>query len=78
MTRQTPHPTRTIPLLACKKMLKAAGANRIADDALIVFRQQLEEKVAEIALEALRFAKHAKRRTIQASDITLALQKKSN
>ncbi len=73
MVRTTPIPQRTLPLLAFKKMLKAQGALRIEDDALIVMRQILEQEIATTTVEALKYSRHAKRRTVLASDVQLAL-----
>ena len=73
MVRKTPLQQRTLPLLACKKMLKAQGALRIEDDALVVMRQALEAEIATLTLDALKYSRHAKRRTVLASDVQIAL-----
>lgn len=73
MVRKTAVPQRTLPLLACKKMLKQQGALRIEEEALVVMRQVLEQEIATLTLESLKFSRHAKRRTILASDVQIAL-----
>ena len=73
MVRKTPIPQRTLPLLACKKMLKQQGAQRIEDEALVIMRQILEQELAALTLESLKFSRHAKRRTVLASDVQIAL-----
>lgn len=65
---------RTIPTQALRKILKAQGALRVSDDALEVFVRILEEKVQKISLDSLKYAQHAKRRTILASDVSMALR----
>jgi len=76
MVRKTPLPQRTLPLLACKKMLKNQGALRVEDDALVVMRQILEQEIASVTVEALKYSRHAKRRTVLASDVQIALANK--
>ncbi len=58
---------------AARKMLKDAGAERISGDALKEFRKHLEKSSFETADKAVKLAHHAKRKTVEVSDIRLAL-----
>jgi histone H3/H4 len=66
-------PERLIPLAAMEKIMKDAGAYRVADDAKAALKEVIEEKASEISARALRFAMHAGRKTVKAEDIKLAL-----
>ena len=63
---------RLIPLAAMEKILKECGADRVSDSAKNALKDILEEKAEEIAQKAIKFAQHAKRKTIQSGDIKLA------
>lgn len=63
-----------LPAAAMEKLLKKAGAERVADDAKERFIEVLEEYALNIGQKALRLAKHAKRKTIKASDIREAVK----
>jgi len=65
---------RTIPRQALKKILKSQGAQRVSDEALDIFVKKLEEKVETITQDSLKYARHAKRKTILASDVSMALK----
>lgn len=58
---------------AARKMLKDAGAERISEGALKEFRRHLERSSFETASRAVRLAHHAKRKTVEVSDVKLAL-----
>ena len=66
---------RLIPLAAMEKILKKTGADRVSEKAKYVLKDLLEEKADEIAIIAIKFAKHAGRKTVKASDIKLATTK---
>ena len=57
-----------------KRMLKNAGAGRIGDDAVKAFQAQLEKIAYGVAVKAVRLSKHAKRKTVEESDVKLAFQ----
>ena len=67
---------RCIPLAAMERLIKhAAGDVRVAEDAKAELRDFLEEVGEQVAVSAYDFAKHAKRKTVKASDIKLAAKK---
>lgn len=63
---------RLIPLAAMEKILKKGGAERVSDRAKTALKVVVEDKAEEIALNAVRLAHHAGRKTIKATDIKLA------
>ncbi|MBC8444043.1 NFYB/HAP3 family transcription factor subunit [Candidatus Woesearchaeota archaeon] len=63
---------RTIPLAAMDKLLKKAGAERVADSAKRVLRDSLEGIAEDIASHATKLASHAGRKTIKSGDVRLA------
>ncbi len=63
---------RMIPLAAMEKILKHAGAERVADNAKAALKDVVEDIAEEIASNAIKLASHAGRKTIKASDIKLA------
>lgn len=65
---------KNIPLVACEKLLKQAGARRIADDALVVLQKELEQEIRRVTHKASQFSKHAKRKTILSQDVELSLE----
>jgi len=63
---------RHIPLAAMEKILKNAGAMRVADKAKIVLRDALEEMADSMSQNAIKYAAHSKRKTVKGSDVKLA------
>jgi DNA-binding protein len=63
---------RGIPLASMEKLLKNAGAERVADGAKVALKEVLEEAADKIAKQAFEYAKHAGRKTVKSSDIKLA------
>lgn len=57
---------------AIDKLIRQAGALRVADSAKQVLVEILEEKALKISEEAKRLAEHAGRKTITEKDIKLA------
>ncbi len=55
-----------------RKILKEAGATRVSADATQEFQKCINRYAFEVAQKAVKFAKHAKRKTVEGSDISLA------
>jgi histone H3/H4 len=63
------------PVLPFERILKRAGAKRVAYDAAEELAKVMEEKIYMIAEEAAALAKHAGRKTVLAEDVRLARRK---
>lgn len=63
---------RLLPLAAMEKILKNAGAERVSDKAKVALKEVIEEIAEEIAVDAVKFANHAGRKTVKSGDIKLA------
>lgn len=61
-----------IPLAPMDKLCRKAGAERVSTGAAKAMAYALEEIAAQIAVRAVKLAKHAGRKTIKTEDITLA------
>lgn len=61
-----------LTLQPLRKMFKAAGGKRISDKAAEELGKLMEEKAAEIAVEAQRLSQHAGRRTVMRRDVKMA------
>ena len=55
-----------------KKLLKEAGATRISAEASAELYKYINRMAFDIAQKAVKLSKHAKRKTVDASDIKLA------
>ena len=64
-----------LPLTAMDRIIRKATGLRVGLDAREVMAEFLEEEGTKIAREAGKYAKHAKRRTVKAADIKLAVKK---
>ncbi len=57
------------------RICKNAGAERVSEAAAEELAKVLDEVGVRIAKEAIDYAKHAKRKTVQARDIEIAARK---
>lgn len=64
-----------LPLAPIERLMKSSGAERLGMDAVKAMRDLMEKEVEEITQRAVKFSKHAKRKTVQAEDIMLAGKK---
>ncbi|MBR4447749.1 histone family protein [Methanobrevibacter sp.] len=63
-----------IPKAPIARIIKEAGAERVSDDAKAALAEYLEEVARDVAKEANAVAKIAKRKTVKADDIKLAIK----
>jgi histone H3/H4 len=63
-----------LPLAAVDRIIRKAGGVRVSEDAALALSEILEERGIKIAQQAAEFSKHAKRKTITADDIKLAIK----
>lgn len=63
---------KLLPLAAMEKLLKHAGAERVAESAKTALKEVLEAKTEQIAAQAAKLASHAGRKTVKEGDIKLA------
>jgi len=67
---------KILSLSAMEKIMKAAGAYRVSEDAKEALRDVLEDIAEKISKEADELSRHARRSTIKAEDIKLASKNK--
>ncbi len=67
-----PRKRSIIPAAAMAEILKKAGAERVSDLAAKALSNIVTDIAFDIAKDAVRFAKHAKRKTVKIEDIELA------
>ena len=63
-----------IPKAPIARIIKESGAERVSEDAKVALADYLDEVAREVAVEANKVAKIAKRKTIKAEDIELAIK----
>ncbi len=61
-----------IPHAAMEKLLKKAGAERVAEDAKTTLSEILEELGLQLGQRALKLAEHSGRKTVRNVDLKLA------
>lgn len=64
----------TLPLAAMGKILRSAGATRVAESAKRELRAALEKECTKVGALAFKFTLHSGRKTINEKDVTLALE----
>jgi len=64
-----------IPTAAVHRIIKKAGAERASEDAAKELSKALEEVGIKIAKEALDHTAQAKRKTVKAEDIRMAVKR---
>ncbi len=55
-----------------RKILKEAGASRVSAEAAQEFQKRINRYAFDVAQKAVKLSKHAKRKTVAGSDISLA------
>ena len=63
---------KLLPLAAMEKILKLAGADRVSDKAKSALKGVIEEIAEKIAINSVRLASHAGRKTVKEGDVKLA------
>ncbi len=63
-----------LPKAPIERIMKNAGAERISDDPKVELIEYLEQLIFDITVESNKKAKIAKRKTIKADDIKLAIK----
>jgi histone H3/H4 len=64
-----------LPIASVDRIIRNAGAERVSEDAKLELAEKLEAYGERIAQEAVKWAKHANRKTIKASDIEEAARR---
>ena len=63
-----------IPLAPLERIIKKAGAARVAEDVKAKMSEVLEDYALVVGARANQLAKHANRKTVTAADIALAVK----
>jgi len=61
-----------LPIAAIERLIRKAGAERVAEDAAEELSKILCDVATDISKQAIELAKHAKRKTVTGEDIQLA------
>ena len=62
-----------IPKAPVKRIIQEAGAERVSADAVDTLAEFLEDYAEEVSEKAITYARYAKRKTVKAEDIALAV-----
>ncbi len=63
-----------IPKAPVARIIKETGAERVSEDAKVALSDYLDEVARNVAKEANNVAKIAKRKTVKADDVKLAIK----
>lgn len=63
---------KLLPLAAMENIIRSCGAERVSESGKKALKEVLEEIAKEISHDAIKYAMHAGRKTVKASDIKLA------
>ncbi len=63
---------RELPIAPVDRIIRKAGAERVAEDAAAELADLLEDVGTEVSTQAMKLARHAGRKTVTADDIRLA------
>lgn len=61
-----------LPLAPIKRIMKKAGAERVADDAVEAMADVLQQEAVALSKQANKFAAHADRKTVKKEDVVAA------
>ncbi|MDY6931525.1 MAG: histone family protein [Halobacteriota archaeon] len=64
-----------LPVASVGRIIKNSGADRVSEDAKMALAKKLEEYGEMVSSEAVKWAKHAGRKTIKAVDIEEAARR---
>ena len=62
-----------IPKAPVKRIIQEAGAERVSDAAVVALVEYLEDYAEDVSKKAVTYSKYAKRKTVKAEDIALAI-----
>lgn len=62
-----------LPIAPVKRIIKENGISRVSDEAAEILADAMEEYAEYIAVEAVKLAKHAGRKTVVADDVKFVL-----
>lgn len=62
----------SLPNAPIERIIRNAGAERVSEDAVEELKQAVQDLGEDIAIEALKMADHAERKTIKKEDIEMA------
>ena len=63
-----------IPKAPIARIIKESGAERVSEDAKAELAEYLDDVARDVAKEAIQVARFAKRKTVKAEDIKLAIK----
>jgi DNA-binding protein len=63
-----------LPIAPIGRIIKNAGGQRVSEDAEEALDKVLEQWAEDVSRQAVKLAKHAGRKTVNASDIELAVK----